>query len=59
MTLTLLPATGAVALLVGVMFTGAAGAQQTAAQITAGPQRAEQDMRAAAPTAPKSAHGPD
>ena len=41
MTPTLLSATGAVALLAGVMFTGAAGAQQTAEQITAGPQRAE------------------
>ena len=56
MTPTLLSATGAVALLAGVMFTGAAGAQQTAEQITAGSQRAEQDMRAAVPTAPKGAH---
>ena len=48
---------GAVALVTGVLLAGSAGAQPVAdRQITAGPQRAEQDMHAATPTAPKGAH---
>ncbi len=53
---TLLSTTGAVALITGLLLTAPAGAQQAVEQITAGPQTAQQDMHAAAPTAPKGAH---
>ena len=53
---TLLSTPGAVVLITGLLLAAPAGAQQAIEQITAGPQTAHQDMRAAAPTAQKGAH---
>src|SRR5215212_1464496 len=53
---TLLSTTGAVALITGLLLSAPAGAQHAVEQITAAPLAATQDLRAAAPTAPKGAH---